>query len=72
MKNVMVPNVVITEKRTGRVAATIPISLHGQNYTPSEAEYFAKAWKIAVSDKTVDPQRKDDYSFELREAPLKF
>ncbi len=62
-------NVHIIEKKSRRVAATIPIQLHGQNYTPTAQQYEAEAWKAAVSDKSVDPKRRDDYSFQIVEAP---
>lgn len=58
-------NVLITETKTGKLAATIPIHMAGLNYTPSEQEYFAEAWQSAVEDKTVDPTRHDEYSFKL-------
>jgi|HubBroStandDraft_1064217.scaffolds.fasta_scaffold1286231_1 hypothetical protein len=63
-------NIHIIDKKTGRLAATIPVQLQGMNYAPTEQEYVAEAWGCAVSDGTVDPKRKDDYSFKLVEAPL--
>lgn len=64
-------NVRITEKRTGRVVAMYPIQMQGANYTPSANEYIALAWDNAVDDKLVDAERRDDYSFEVKDAPLK-
>lgn len=64
-------NVLITHKNTGRVVATIRVHLGGMNYTPTAQQYEAEAWKCAVSDKSVDPKRKDDYSFTIADTPLK-
>ena len=64
-------NVLITEKRTGRVIVTYPVDVEGMNYTPSTNEYIARAWECAVEDKMVDVKRKGDYSFALKDAPMK-
>jgi hypothetical protein len=64
-------NVIITEIKTGRVAAVYPIVLHGMNYTPDANEYIESAWESAVADKMVDAKRKADYSFALKDAPLR-
>lgn len=58
-------DVTIIETKTGKLVARIPVVLQGLGYTPSELEYFATAWKCAVDDKTVDPDRRDEYSFQL-------
>jgi hypothetical protein len=58
-------NVHIIEIETGKVAATIAIDLAEQNRIPSEPEFFATAWRCAVKDSSVDPGRRDDYSFRL-------
>jgi hypothetical protein len=58
-------NVLIIETKTNSLAATIPISMGALDYTPSEQEYFAEAWRCAVDDKTVDPTCRDEYSFRL-------
>lgn len=58
-------NVHIIEISTGKVAAAIPINLAEQNRIPSEPEFFATAWQCAVEDSSVDPGRRDDYSFRL-------
>jgi len=31
----------------------------------TEPEFFATAWRCAVEDSSVDPGRRDDYSFRL-------
>jgi hypothetical protein len=62
-------NVLITEKKTGRVVAVYPLVLHGMNYTPNANEYIDSAWESAVEDKMVDAKRKADYSFALKDAP---
>jgi hypothetical protein len=64
-------NVIITEIKTGRVVAVYPLILHGMNYTPNANEYIDSAWESAVDDKMVDAKRKGDYSFELKDAPLR-
>ncbi len=56
-------NVQIIEAKTGRLLATYPIVLSGQNYDPSEQEYFAQAWRCAVEDKLVDASHRDQYAF---------
>jgi hypothetical protein len=58
-------NVHIVEIKTGKVAAAIPIDLAEQNRIPSEPEFFATAWRCAVDDSSVDPCRREDYSFRL-------
>lgn len=58
-------DVSIIETKTGKLVATLPIILQGMNYTPSEEEYFTEAWRCAVDDKAVDPNRRDEYSFQL-------
>ena len=55
----------IVEIKTGKIAAAIPIDLADQNTVPSEQDFFATAWRCAVEDKSVDPNRREDYSFRL-------
>lgn len=59
-------SVVIRERKSRAVVAQVRVSLGGQNYTPSPAEYHAEAWRCAVDDKLVaaDADR-DDYAFEI-------
>jgi hypothetical protein len=64
-------NVLITEKKTGCVVVTYPVDVEGMNYTPSANEYIARAWECAIEDKMVDAKRKADYSFALKDAPLR-
>jgi hypothetical protein len=64
-------NVRITKRSSGRLAAEIAIELHGTNYTPTQEQYYAKAWGIAVVDRSVDSERKGAYQFELVEAPFR-
>ena len=54
-------NVLVIETKTG----TIPLIQHGMNYTPSEQEYFNEAWRCAVEDNIVEPNRRFEYSFQL-------
>lgn len=58
-------NVLIIETKTGKVVATIPVIHHGMNYTSSEQEYFNEAWRCAVEDNIVEPNRRFEYSFQL-------
>jgi hypothetical protein len=51
------------------VVAIVPVQLHGANYGPTAREYEACAWKCAVDDKSVDPARKDGYSFKIEDTP---
>jgi hypothetical protein len=65
-------DVQIIETATGRVVARERMQLSGQNYTPAVQELEAKAWRRAVQDRLVDPNRKDDYSFRLVEVAKPF
>jgi hypothetical protein len=58
-------DVLIVETKTGELATRIPIALKGIGYSPSEDEYFNEAWNCAVQDETVDPNCREDYSFQL-------
>ena len=58
----MKKTVVIVEKKTNKPVARYDVVMAGQNYVPSDAEYFKEAWRNATDDKVVDPNRKDDYS----------
>lgn len=58
-------DVLIIETKTGRLIAKLPIILQGMDYASSEQEYFTEAWRCAVDDKTADPNRRDEYSFQL-------
>ena len=58
-------NVHIIEKDTGHVIATIPVTLQALNYTPSEDEYIAEAWRCAVSDRLVGDGDREEYAFRL-------
>lgn len=59
----------ITEKKTGKIVATIPIQISDLSYTPVNEEYEAAAWETAVDDGAVDPDRVSDYSFGIEDAP---
>ena len=59
-------SVVITHKQTGSVVAQVPVSLRGQNYTPTPAEYHKLAWRAATDDRLIEADAdKDDYTFEI-------
>jgi hypothetical protein len=53
----------IIEAKTKTVITTVPVNVIGQNYAPSEREYFAEAWKAAVSDGLVDAANREAYEF---------
>jgi hypothetical protein len=55
----------IIDIKTGKIASAIAIDLAQQNRIPSEQEFFATAWRCAVEDNSVDPARREDYSFRL-------
>ena len=55
----------VVETKTDKVVASIPIDLAGLKSVPSEQEFYAEAWRCAVMDKSVDPARREDYSFRL-------
>jgi hypothetical protein len=62
-------NVSITDKKTGRIVATIPIEISGLSYTPGNGEYEAAAWETAVDRGAVDPDRVSDYSLKIEDTP---
>lgn len=55
----------IIDSQTRKVAASIPIAMAGAKSIPSEQEFFQQAWQAAVDDGSVDPARRDDYTFRL-------
>ena len=56
-------DVLIIETKTGKPAATIALAMLGQDYKPYEC--FRRAWKVAAAGKSVDPTRRDEYSFRM-------
>lgn len=57
--------VLISDAKSGKVVADIPLTLLGANYSPTEKEHFDEGWKCAVEDKSVDPQKRAEYAFNL-------
>jgi len=57
--------VIIVDKNTGSVAASISISLNGFNYTPTDDEVILQAWQCALDDGDVKPDLKDSYLFQV-------
>jgi hypothetical protein len=53
----------VIDKKTGKVVAKYPISLRGENYSPTDDEYFKEAWKAAIEDAAVQAKDEDKYSF---------
>ena len=58
-------DVLITEIVTGKLISTCPVVLGGQNYQPTEKEYFDEAWRCAVDDGLAKEDRRVEYSFRL-------
>ncbi len=58
-------DVLIIETNTGKLIGSFPIVLGGQNYTPSEKEYFDQAWRCALEDNMVEQDGREKYSFKL-------
>lgn len=58
-------DVLITEIMTGKLIATIPVILAGQNYQPTEQEYFNEAWRCAVDDGLVGKDSRSEYRFNF-------
>jgi len=59
--------VLIVETKSGKLVGSYPISMQGQNYVPSDVEYFNEAWRCAGADGAVDPSRKGDYTISFAE-----
>ena len=59
--------VLIIEKKNGKVIAHYSVNLNGQNYTPTEDEYYSEAWKCAIEDEIVKSDNHDMYSFSMSE-----
>jgi len=59
-------SVVIMRKKTGKVVAQVHLQVSGMNYTPSEAEWRADAWRVAIDDRLVAKDADiHDYDFEI-------
>ena len=54
-------DVKIVEASTETLVIIYPVVLNAQNYKPSENEYFNEAWRCAVEDKLVTPDRRNEY-----------
>ena len=68
LRETEIKNIRIVHRKNGRLAATIPAVLSAQNYEPTTKEYENEAWRCAVADKAVDPNRRDDYTFNVVDA----
>lgn len=53
----------IIEIDSGQIVAIYSMKtlLAGQNYTPSDEQYFDEAWGYAVEDGVVEPDNRDKY-----------
>lgn len=61
----MPTTVFILERISGRVAASIPVAVGGLNITIGSGEFERTAWRAAVDDKSVAPNRPQDYEFKI-------
>jgi hypothetical protein len=61
-------NIQIIHSKSGRLVATIPVVLGGQNYAPTAKDYEDEAWQCAVADGSVDPDRRDEYTITIIDA----
>jgi len=59
----------IREMATGKVRTTVPVSLRGLDYTPSEVDWFNEGWRAAVEDKCVSAEDRAKYEFRLIRCP---
>jgi hypothetical protein len=50
--------IAMIEKSSEAIVTTIPVSLGGLNYQPSQSEFYAEAWRSALVDKLVDAGKK--------------
>lgn len=57
----------IRDKKTGKIITDIPVIFQGMNYAPTQEQYLEEAWRCAVEDKSVVPDRKSDYEFVAHE-----
>ena len=55
----------IIDSLSRKVAASIPVAPASAASIPSEQEFFQQAWRAAVAEASVDPARRDDYTFRL-------
>lgn len=55
----------IVDLASGRLVGEFLINLAGQNYTPIDQEYFNEAWKCAIDDNLVSPERRAEYHFSI-------
>ncbi len=58
----------IIERNSGLVAASMLMILARLNYETTTKDYEDEAWRSAVDDKSVDPNRRDDYTFNIVDA----
>ncbi len=58
-------DVLVIENKSSNLIAKIPIHLLGLDFIPSEQDYFSEAWKCAVEDKFVEPNRRHEYTLQL-------
>ncbi len=58
----------ICNRKTGKIITDIPVFVQGMNYTPTQEQYWEEAWRCAVEDKSVVPDRKSDYEFVVHES----
>jgi hypothetical protein len=59
-------NVVINRSSDSKVIVRYEIHLAGDDTTPPDDAYFDEAWKRAITDRLVEPDRRADYGFQLQ------
>lgn len=59
--------VTIIDTCTDKVVGTIRLNLGGLNYSPSEDEVVAEAWRCAIEDGLVRNSDKPNYRFIISE-----
>ena len=57
--------VLIIDNEGKNVVAKYEVILDGQNYTPTDEEYYSNAWQCAVDDNIVDNDKRDKYCFSF-------
>jgi hypothetical protein len=59
-------NVAIGIRGTGEVVVRYEVHLAGDAPNPPDQAYFDEAWRRAVDERLVDPNRRDRYDFHLQ------
>lgn len=57
---------VVVISSNGKVIQEYPINIGSINDNVTEKEYFDEAWRAAIEDGIVDPDKRKDYEFSIR------